>query len=332
MKFRSKNLLITGGAGFIGSNFIDYFFKNFIGSKVYNLDLLTYAGNLNNTSKFCKNPDYKFIEGDICDSKLLDEIFFEYKIDGVINFAAESHVDKSIVNPESFVRTNVNGVFTLLEAAYKFWFKSPFKSKPNLNHARFHQISTDEIYGSINSGSFFEDSKYSPNSPYSASKASADMLVRSYNKTFGLNTTISVCTNNFGPNQNIEKFIPKIIYSLLNNKEIPVYGDGKNTRDWIYVKDHCKAVALIYNKSKNGNTYNVCGDNEFTNLEIIDMIHRLTSNYRDVSKKIIFIDDRFGHDRRYSINQSKIINELDWENNHDFISQLDKYIKTLINE
>jgi len=332
MKFRSKNLLITGGAGFIGSNFIDYFFKNFVGSKVYNLDLLTYAGNLDNTAKFCNNPDYKFIKGNICDTKLLDEIFFEFNIDGIINFAAESHVDKSIVNPEYFIKTNVNGVFTLLETANKFWFKSPFKPKSNFDHARFHQISTDEIYGSINSGSFFEDSKYSPNSPYAASKASADMLVRSYNKTFGLNTTISVCTNNFGPNQNIEKFIPKIICSLLNNKEIPVYGDGKNIRDWICVYEHCKAVALIYNKSKSGNTYNICGDNEFTNLEIINLIHKLICNYRDVLKKINFTDDRFGHDRRYSINQSKIINELGWETNRDFISQLGKYVKTLINE
>ena len=211
MKFRSKNLLVTGGAGFIGSNFINYFFKKYNSTNIINLDLLTYAGNLDNLNNISNNPSYTFIHGDICDKKLVDDIFLKYKIDGVINFAAETHVDNSIKKPDIFIKTNINGVFNILQIAYKYWMNKPFKIDTGFELARFHQISTDEVYGSIESGSFTENSRYSPNSPYSASKASADMLVRSFNKTYGLNTTISICSNNFGPNQNAEKFIPKII-------------------------------------------------------------------------------------------------------------------------
>ena len=279
MKFRSKNLLVTGGAGFIGSNFINYLLKKYDSLKIYNLDLLTYAGNLENTNLFKENPNYFFIKGDISNEGLVQSLFDEYEIDGVINFAAESHVDNSIVNPEVFIKTNINGVFNLLNISYKNWMSSNFKLKNKFKHSRFHQISTDEVYGSIIDGSFSEKSQYRPNSPYSASKASADMLVRRFNKTFGLNTTISVCSNNYGKNQNKEKFIPTIINSLINGKSIPVYGDGLNVRDWINVKDHCEAIEKVFNNSSSGETYNVGANNEISNLELIDKI------YFDLKKK-----------------------------------------------
>ena len=269
MKFRSKNLLVTGGAGFIGSNFIDYLFKKYKSIKIYNLDLLSYAGNLDNTKSFKENPNYLFIQGDICDKNLVESIYDQYEIDGVVNFAAETHVDNSIENPDIFLKTNVMGVLNLLKVSHIKWMLSPFKCKNKYNHARFHQISTDEIYGSKLSGSFNENDKFNPNSPYSASKASADMLVRSFNITYGLNVSTSVCSNNYGFNQNIEKFLPKIISCIENNMSIPVYGDGFNIRDWIHVKDHCNAVDLIFNLAKAGSTYNVASGNEMTNLELV---------------------------------------------------------------
>tara|TARA_B100002052_G_scaffold238237_1_gene222027 strand:- start:33482 stop:34456 length:975 start_codon:yes stop_codon:yes gene_type:complete len=313
MKFRSKDLLVTGGAGFIGSNFINYLLKKYDSLKIYNLDLLTYAGNLENTNLFKDNPNYFFIKGDISNEGLVQSLFDEYEIDGVINFAAESHVDNSIVNPEVFIKTNINGVFNLLNISYKNWMSSNFKLKNKFKHSRFHQISTDEVYGSIIDGSFSEKSQYRPNSPYSASKASADMLVRSFNKTFGLNTTISVCSNNYGKNQNKEKFIPTIINSLINGKSIPVYGDGLNVRDWINVKDHCEAIEKVFNNSSSGETYNVGANNEISNLELIDKIYFDLKKKFKIEKKIKFIDDRFGHDRRYSLSTSKIFNDLNWE-------------------
>ena len=313
MKFRSKNLLVTGGAGFIGSNFINYLLKKYDSLKIYNLDLLTYAGNLENTNLFKDNPNYFFIKGDISNEGLVQSLFDEYEIDGVINFAAESHVDNSIVNPEVFIKTNINGVFNLLNISYKNWMSSNFKLKNKFKHSRFHQISTDEVYGSIIDGSFSEKSQYRPNSPYSASKASADMLVRSFNKTFGLNTTISVCSNNYGKNQNKEKFIPTIINSLINGKSIPVYGDGLNVRDWINVKDHCEAIEKVFNNSSSGETYNVGANSEISNLELIDKIYFDLKKKFKIEKKIKFIDDRFGHDRRYSLSTSKIFNDLNWE-------------------
>ena len=313
MKFRSKNLLVTGGAGFIGSNFINYLLKKYDSLKIYNLDLLTYAGNLENTNLFKENPNYFFIKGDISNEGLVQSLFDEYEIDGVINFAAESHVDNSILNPEVFIKTNINGVFNLLNISYKNWMSSNFKLKNKFKHSRFHQISTDEVYGSIIDGSFSEKSQYRPNSPYSASKASADMLVRSFNKTFGLNTTISVCSNNYGKNQNKEKFIPTIINSLINGKSIPVYGDGLNVRDWINVKDHCEAIEKVFNNSSSGETYNVGANNEISNLELIDKIYFDLKKKFKIEKKIKFIDDRFGHDRRYSLSTSKIFNDLNWE-------------------
>ena len=323
MKFRSKCLLVTGGAGFIGSNFINYLFNHYKNINIVNLDLLTYAANLDNLKKIKDNPNYKFIHGDICDKKLIQQILSENKIDGIINFAAESHVDNSIINPDIFVKTNINGVFNLLNCAYNYWMNSPFKVKKEFEKARFHQISTDEVYGSIEKGSFNEESKYAPNSPYSASKASADMIVRSFHKTYGLNTTISICSNNFGQNQNKEKFIPKIIECLKNNKLIPVYGNGKNIRDWIFVEDHCKLVEVIFNKSLPGNIYNIGGENELTNLKLIKSICNIL-NYKDdfISKKINFIEDRYGHDKRYSLNIDKVKNDFNWKPKSNFIKNL----------
>ena len=307
MKFRSKSLLVTGGAGFIGSNFINYLFNKYNNIKIVNLDLLTYAGNLDNLKSFKNHPKHKFVKGDICDKNLVENIFKEYQIDGVINFAAETHVDNSILNPDIFINTNINGVFNLINIAYKFWMESPFETKRKFQFARFHQISTDEVYGSIEKGSFTENCKYAPNSPYSASKASADMLVRSFNKTFGLNTTISIASNNYGINQNKEKFIPKIIHCIMNDLPIPVYGDGLNVRDWIHVEDHCELIDLIFNNSQSGEVFNVGSDNEMTNIELINNIYKLITQKND-KPNIKFIKDRFGHDKRYSLNVNKLKN------------------------
>ena len=327
MKFRCKNLLVTGGAGFIGSNFIEYLLDKYDDIIIFNLDFLTYAGNLNNTKNFEHNKRYKFIHGNICDEVLLDKIFKDHKIDGVINFAAESHVDNSIENPEIFIETNVKGVYKLLHACYKNWMISNFKYKPNFTHSRFHQISTDEVYGSTLKGSFKEDDVCMPNSPYSASKASADMIVRSYSKTYGLNSVISRCSNNFGLNQHQEKFIPMIIKSIRNNIPIRVYGDGSNVRDWIYVIDHCIAIDLIYNNGENCSIYNVAGKNEMTNLELIEMIYSIIGE--KYTKSINFIHDRFGHDKRYSVDISKIRTELSWKPSFDITPTLSNLLKKI---
>ena len=326
MKFRSKNLLVTGGAGFIGSNFIKYLFEKYPSVNIYNLDKLTYAANLNNTNSYKNYSQYKFIKGNICDKNLLNKIFKNYNIDGVINFAAESHVDNSINNPGLFFETNINGVYCLLQTAFRFWMKSPHEIKKEYVNARFHQISTDEVYGSIEKGSAKENSKYYPNSPYSASKASADMLVRSFHKTYGLNTTISISSNNFGENQHKEKFIPKIINCIKNYKEIPVYGNGKNIRNWIYVLDNCKAIVKIFNEANSNEIFNVGSNKELSNLDLIKTIFDIININSDFEKKIKFIDDRHGHDFRYSLNSNKLINELNFSYDYDFINSLKNYI------
>ena len=331
MKFRCKNLLVTGGAGFIGSYFIKFILNKYKLVNIYNIDLLTYAGDLNNTISFSENDRYNFIHGDICDESLIKNVFRKYNIDGVINFAAESHVDNSIIRPDIFLKTNVNGVHNLLRVAFNFWMTSPYKYRKEYSNSRFHQISTDEVYGSILKGSFDEKSPYSPNSPYSASKAAADMLVRSYNKTYGMDTTTTICSNNFGPNQNFEKFIPKIVKSLVNNDYVPVYGDGLNIRDWIFVEDHCRAIDLIYNNSKSSMVYNVGAENEITNIDLIDIIFENISVYKKINKKIKFVNDRFGHDKRYSLNINKIKKHFGWKPLNDFNKNLDSYIKEIIN-
>jgi len=268
-----KTILVTGCAGFIGSNFVPYFIDKYENYNIVNLDLLTYAGNLENLIEVENHPRYKFIKGDICNRELVEFIFDEYDVRGVIHFAAESHVDNSIKNPGVFIETNVNGTFTLLDVAKNKWMEKPFKYKEDYKNCRFHHISTDEVYGTLNETDLFtEETPYAPNSPYSASKASSDMIVRSYQETYGLNTVITNCSNNYGPKQHDEKLIPTIIRKCLAGEAIPIYGDGKNIRDWLYVLDHCKGIDLVYHTGKEANVYNIGGRNERTNLQIVDSI------------------------------------------------------------
>lgn len=327
-----KNILLTGTAGFIGSNFVPYFLDKYSEYNLINLDLLTYAGNLENLKECEKNPRFKFIKGDICNRELVEFIFKEFDISGVIHFAAESHVDNSIKNPEAFIKTNVNGTFTLLDVAYKYWMNKPFAYKDEYNNARFHHISTDEVYGTLGeTGLFSETTPYAPNSPYSSSKASSDMIVRAYHETYGLNTIITNCSNNYGPKQHDEKLIPTIIRNALANEPIPIYGDGKNIRDWLYVLDHCKGIDIAYHKGKAGQTYNIGGKNERTNLEIVakicEILDELLPKNESYKNLLTFVEDRAGHDRRYAIDASKIENELGWKADETFDSGIVKTIK-----
>lgn len=332
-----NTILVTGCAGFIGSNFVPYFLKKYNNYNIINLDTLTYAGNLKNLKECENNERYKFIKGDICNRELIEFLFNEYDIKGVIHFAAESHVDNSIKNPGIFIETNVNGTYTLVDVAYKYWMEKPFICKKKYKECRFHHISTDEVYGTLGeSGLFSETTPYAPNSPYSASKASSDMIIRAYNETFGLNTVITNCSNNYGPKQHDEKLIPTIIRNALQGSPIPIYGDGKNIRDWLYVLDHCKGINLVYHKGKSGETYNIGGRNERTNLQIVYTICEILDN--EVPKKasykelITFVKDRVGHDRRYAIDATKIENELNWKANENFDSGIIKTIKWYINQ
>ena len=327
-----KSILLTGCAGFIGSNFVPYFLERYPEYYLVNLDLLTYAGNLENLKEVEGHPRYKFIKGDICNRELVEFIFNEYDIKGVIHFAAESHVDNSIKNPGIFVQTNVNGTFTLLDVAYKYWMEKPFTCKEQYKDARFHHISTDEVYGTLGeTGLFTETTPYAPNSPYSASKAGSDMIVRSYQETYGLNSVITNCSNNYGPKQHNEKLIPTIIRRALANEPIPIYGDGKNIRDWLYVLDHCKGIDLVYHTGKTGEVYNIGGRNERTNLQIVDRIctildEKVPSN-RSYKELITFVEDRAGHDRRYAIDATKLENELGWKADENFDSGIIKTVE-----
>ena len=330
---REEKILVTGGAGFIGSNYIEYYLKNNPEAKIINLDLLTYAGDLENLTEVEDNPNYTFIEGDICDRNLVEEIFREHKVNAVINFAAESHVDNSIKDPEVFVRTNVHGTFNLLDVAFKFWMDAPSEYKKEFEHSRFHQISTDEVYGTLGeTGLFKESTPYAPNSPYSASKAGADMLVRSYHHTYGLNTVITNCSNNYGPKQHDEKLIPTIIRKALTGEKIPIYGDGKNIRDWLYVKDHVKGIELAYKSGISGEVYNIGGKNEKNNNFIASRICELLDELKPRSsgsykEQINFVEDRAGHDRRYAIDASKIENDLGWKAQENFESGIKKTVR-----
>ncbi|WP_345979935.1 dTDP-glucose 4,6-dehydratase [Sulfurimonas sp. HSL3-2] len=326
-----KSILLTGTAGFIGSNFVPYFLEKYPEYHLVNLDLLTYAGNLENLKECENDPRYKFIKGDICNRELVEFIFNEYDIQGVIHFAAESHVDNSIKNPGIFVQTNVNGTFTLLDVAYKYWMDKPFTCKEKYKDARFHHISTDEVYGTLGeTGLFTETTPYAPNSPYSASKAGSDMIVRSYQETYGLNSVITNCSNNYGPKQHDEKLIPTIIRRALANEPIPIYGDGKNIRDWLYVLDHCKGIDLVYHTGKTGEVYNIGGRNERTNLQIVDRICTILDEKVPSSKSykelITFVEDRAGHDRRYAIDATKLESELGWKADENFDSGIIKTV------
>jgi dTDP-glucose 4,6-dehydratase len=331
----SKTILLTGCAGFIGSNFVPYFLEKYPNYNLINLDLLTYAGDLKNLKEIEGHPRYRFIKGDICNRELVEYIFSEFDIKGVIHFAAESHVDNSIKDPELFIKTNVNGTFTLLDVAYKYWMEKPFNYKEEYSGCRFHHISTDEVYGTLSEDPkdlFTETTPYAPNSPYSSSKASSDMLVRAYRETYGLNTLITNCSNNYGPKQHDEKLIPTIIKNALNKKPIPIYGDGKNIRDWLYVLDHCKGIDLAFHKGKAGEVYNIGGRNERTNLQIVSVIckildERVPQPNFSYKSLITFVEDRAGHDRRYAIDASRIENELGWKADENFDSGIVKTIE-----
>ncbi|MEN6328405.1 MAG: dTDP-glucose 4,6-dehydratase [Syntrophomonas sp.] len=333
-----KTILVTGGAGFIGSNFIPYFLKEHPSYFVINLDKLTYAANLDNLAEVEANSRYHLVKGDICNRGLLEYLFSQYDIQGVIHFAAESHVDNSITGPDVFIKTNVEGTFTVLDVARKHWMEGPEKYRLGYEQCRFHHISTDEVYGSLGPiGYFTEKTPYAPNSPYSASKASSDLLVRSYCHTYGMNVVTTNCSNNYGPKQHIEKLIPTIIRKAMALEAIPIYGDGKNVRDWLYVLDHCKGIDLVFHNGKAGETYNIGGDNERENLYIAKTIcdimdnlagERLTgTDYNSYSQLICFVKDRPGHDRRYAIDANKIKDQLGWSQDEDFESGLLKTIK-----
>jgi len=327
-----QTILITGGAGFIGSNFITYFIENNKEIHVVNLDLLTYAGNLEHLKELDNHPRYTFFEGDICKRDLVENLFKEYNFSGVIHFAAESHVDNSIKNPDAFVKTNVFGTFTLLDVAKNYWMNAPFEYKEGYENARFHHISTDEVYGTLgDTGLFTEETSYAPNSPYSASKASSDFMVRSYFHTYGMNVVTTNCSNNYGPKQHDEKLIPTIIRKAISGENIPIYGDGKNIRDWLYVLDHCKGIELVFYNGKLGETYNIGGKNERNNLyiankicEILDQIHPKETSYKE---QISFVTDRPGHDFRYAIDATKLENELGWKADENFESGILKTVE-----
>lgn len=327
-----KNILITGGAGFIGSNFVPYFLEAHSDVNVVNLDLLTYAGDLNNLKEVGDHDRYTFVKGDIRDRALVHALFKKYDFRGVIHFAAESHVDNSITNPGVFIETNLNGTFVLVDEAFKAWMKKPFQYKEGYEGCRFLHISTDEVYGTLGeTGLFTETTPYAPNSPYSASKAGSDMIVRSYHHTYGLNTVITNCSNNYGPKQHDEKLIPTVIRKALSGEDIPIYGDGKNVRDWLYVLDHCKGINMAYQNGRAGEVYNIGGRNERNNNYIAATICELLDEVKPKDKgsykdQIRFVEDRAGHDRRYAIDATKIESELGWKADENFESGIRKTI------
>lgn len=315
-----QQLLITGGAGFIGSNFIPYYLEQNPNVHLVNIDALTYAGCLDNLVEVEGHERYTFVQGDICNRKLVENVFDEYAIQGVIHFAAESHVDNSIAQPDAFIQTNIVGTFNVLEVARQHWMASPGVYKAAYKTSRFHHISTDEVYGMLGQeGQFTETTAYAPNNPYSASKAASDFLVQSYHHTYGMNVVITHSSNNYGPKQHEEKFIPTTITKALASQPIPLYGDGLQVRERLYVLDHCKGIALAYEKGKAGETYNIGGTNERTNLHMAQIIcDQLDKRYPRADKRsyrewITFVDDRVGHDFRYAIDPSKIATELGWK-------------------
>lgn len=334
---KNRTLLITGGAGFIGSNFIPYYLENYPEIHLVNLDKLTYAGDLSNLKELENNDRYTFVQGDICDRALVEKLFEAHNFVGVIHFAAESHVDNSIKNPSAFIDTNITGTFNLLDVAKKHWMEAPNQVKVGFENARFHHISTDEVYGALGeTGLFTEQTPYAPNSPYSASKAASDFIIRSYFHTYGMNVVTTNCSNNYGPKQHDEKLIPTIIRKAISGESIPIYGDGKNIRDWLYVLDHCKGIALAFKKGKAGETYNIGGRNERDNLYIVNTICKILDKIKpsktSYKEQITFVKDRPGHDFRYAIDASKIENELGWKANENFESGIQKTIEWYLNK
>lgn len=320
-----RNILITGGAGFIGSHLVRLFVTKYPDYRIYNLDKLTYAGNLENLTDIENADNYKFIKGDICDSGLVNSLFEKYNIDSVLHCAAESHVDRSISDPLAFVQTNVIGTVTLLQAAKNNW-------NGNFDGKLFYHISTDEVYGSLGSeGYFYETTAYDPRSPYSASKASSDHFVRAYYHTYGLPVKISNCSNNYGPFHFPEKLIPLCISNIINKKPLPIYGKGENVRDWLFVKDHVRAIDTIFHNGKNGETYNIGGHNEWTNIDLVkelcrQMDNKLGRESGESEKLITYVKDRAGHDLRYAIDASKLERELGWKPSLQFAEGLSETI------
>lgn len=329
MKTLNRKILITGGAGFIGSHVVRWFVNKYADYQIYNLDMLTYAGNLENLHDIEHAQNYHFIKEDICNGGAIQALFEKYEFDGVIHLAAESHVDRSIDNPMSFIETNIIGTVNLLNAARNQW--------KDRSDVRFYHISTDEVYGSLGETGFFtEETSYDPRSPYSASKASSDHLVRAYFHTYQLPVVLSNCSNNYGPYQFPEKLIPLTINNIIRNKPIPVYGDGKYTRDWLYVEDHAAAIDIIFHQGKNGSTYNIGGNNEWKNIELVKALIAITDQQLgrpagSSDELITFVKDRPGHDRRYAIDASKLKNELGWEPSIQFQDGFAKTVAWYLN-
>lgn len=344
---QKKNLLVTGGAGFIGANFVHYWLANHPNDKVVVLDALTYAGNKANLACVEGNSNFTFIHGDICDTALVESLLKEHSLNTIVHFAAESHVDRSITGPDTFIETNIIGTYSLLKAAKKVWLDEPSKAGLETPWHRFHHVSTDEVYGTLepHDPAFTEDTAYAPNSPYSASKAASDHLVRAYHHTYGLEVTTSNCSNNYGPYHFPEKLIPLIITNILNNQPLPIYGDGKQVRDWLYVEDHARGIDLVINKGKVGANYNIGGHNEWQNIDIVKLVCNLLNqafaddplliekypnahfaSHGKAEKLITYVTDRAGHDRRYAIDATKTQNELGYVPKESFESGIDKTI------
>lgn len=319
-----RNLLITGGAGFIGSHVVRLFVTKYPHYRIINLDKLTYAGNLENLRDIEEHKNYQFIKGDILDTELLMRIFIDYQVDGVIHLAAESHVDRSLYNPDEFAVTNIIGTIRLLKAAHTAWHE-------NMEGKLFYHISTDEVYGSAEEGYFTEETPLDPRSPYSASKASSDHFVRAFNNSYHLPTVITRCSNNYGPYQFPEKLIPLVIHNIIHNKPIPVYGTGENIRDWLYVEDHAKAIDAVFHKATPGSVYNIGGNNEWKNIDLVKMLCRIMDKKLNrpegqSAQLITFVKDRPGHDLRYAINPSKLISEIGWRPETGFAEGLEKTV------
>lgn len=327
----NNKVLITGGAGFIGSNFVQYILET-TNDEVFVLDKLTYAGDLKNLEACSSNSKYHFIKADICDAETINALFNEHLFNRVFHFAAESHVDNSITGPGAFIATNITGTFNLLQAAYKLWMSGPNQFNDGFENARFLHVSTDEVYGTLGkTGLFTEETPYAPNSPYSASKASSDFIVRSYFHTYGMPVVTTNCSNNYGPNQHKEKLIPTIIRKAISGEAIPIYGDGKNIRDWLYVLDHCTGINLALNNGKLGETYNIGGRNERENLyiahTICDILDEILPSKKSYKEQITFVNDRPGHDFRYAIDASKIEENLSWKADETFESGIRKTVQ-----
>lgn len=349
----NRNLLVTGGAGFIGVNFVHYWLREHANDKVIVLDALTYAGNKKSLEPVADNPNLTFVHGDICNTDLVEQLLREHNINTLVHFAAESHVDRSITGPDAFIETNIIGTYSLLKAAKKVWIDEPKAAGEQAKDHRFHHVSTDEVYGTLgpNDPPFKEDNPYEPNSPYSASKAASDHLVRAYHHTYGLQVTTSNCSNNYGPYHFPEKLIPLIITNILQDKPLPVYGDGQQIRDWLYVEDHARGIELVLDQGKVGENYNIGGHNEWANIDIVKLVCQLMdqafAENSDLSSRfpeatqaiagnsqqlITFVDDRAGHDRRYAIDAAKTSSELGYQPVESFSSGIAKTIDWYLNQ